>query len=133
MTKDDWLELTVLERKKYNYLVEVEDLTRQLSETLDRNDQVSARMLLAMRQDPIRLLAEVDRGSKKRRASLEEADWQRVEDLLSPDGEPRSDGERIFLEQAGKTRRLLEQVVALDRRVSLRMAGENSFYKSKEP
>ena len=43
MTKDDWLELTVLEKKKYNYLVEIEDITRQLAESLDRNDQVSAR------------------------------------------------------------------------------------------
>ena len=75
MTKDDWLELTVLERKKYNYLVEIEDLTRQLAETLDRNDQVSARMLLAMRQDPILHLEEVERTSrrgprKRRRARL---------------------------------------------------------------
>ena len=41
---------------------------------------------------------------------------------------PREDGERIFSEQAGKTRRLLEQVVELDRRTSLRMAGEQSYY-----
>ena len=54
MTRDDWLELTVLERKKYNYLTEVQDVTRQLAESLDRNDQVSTRMLIAMRQDPIR-------------------------------------------------------------------------------
>ena len=51
MTKDDWLELTVLERKKYNYLVELQDLTGQLAENLDRNDQVSVRMLVAMRQE----------------------------------------------------------------------------------
>lgn len=133
MTKDDWLELTVLERKKYNYLVEIEDLTRQLAETLDRNDQVSARMLLAMRQDPIRLLAEVDRGSKIRRSALPEEDCLRVETLLKAGEGPGNDGERVFLEQAGKTRRLLEQVVEMDRRVSLRMAGENSFYKSKKP
>ena len=49
------LELTVLERKKYNYLTEVQDVTRQLAESLDRNDQVSARMLIAMRQE-VRLI-----------------------------------------------------------------------------
>ena len=108
MTRDDWLELTVLERKKYNYLTEVQDVTRQLAESLDRNDQVSARMLIAMRQDPIRQLAEVK--------------------ALCQGEPPREDGERIFSEQAGKTRRLLEQVVELDRRTSLRMAGEKSYY-----
>ena len=127
MTKDDWLELTVLERKKYNYLVELQDLTGQLAENLDRNDQVSVRMLVAMRQDPVRLLAEVDNSEKIRLAALSEEDRRRAGELLK-EGQPRDDGERIFLEQAQKTRRLLEQVVAMDRRVSMKMAGENSFY-----
>ena len=127
MTKDDWLELTVLERKKYNYLVELQDLTGQLAENLDRNDQVSVRMLVAMRQDPVRLLAEVDNSEKLRLAALSEEDRRRAGELLK-EGQPRDDGERIFLEQAQKTRRLLEQVVAMDRRVSMKMAGENSFY-----
>ena len=127
MTKDDWLELTVLERKKYNYLVELQDLTGQLAENLDRNDQVSVRMLMAMRQDPVRLQAEVDNSGKIRLAALSEEDRRRAGELLK-EGQPRDDGERIFLEQAQKTRRLLEQVVAMDRRVSMKMAGENSFY-----
>ena len=127
MTKDDWLELTVLERKKYNYLVELQDLTGQLAENLDRNDQVSVRMLVAMRQDPVRLLAEVDNSGKIRLAALSEEDRRRAGELRK-EGQPRDDGERIFLEQAQKTRRLLEQVVAMDRRVSMKMAGENSFY-----
>ena len=127
MTKDDWLELTVLERKKYNYLVELQDLTGQLAENLDRNDHVSVRLLVAMRQDPVRLLAEVDNSGKIRLAALSEEDRCRAEELLK-EGQPRDDGERVFLEQAQKTRRLLEQVVAMDRRVSMKMAGENSFY-----
>ena len=127
MTRDDWLELTVLERKKYNYLAEVQDLTRQLAESLDRNDQVSARMLVAMRQDPIRQAVEVDRGAKTRLAALGDEAWERVQELRGG-GTPQDDGEKIFLEQAGKTHRLLEQVVDLDRRVSVRMAGEQSFY-----
>ncbi len=127
MTRDDWLELTVLERKKYNYLTEVQDVTQQLAESLDRNDQVSARMLVAMRQDPIRQLAEVDSGEKLRLSTFPEEDRDRVEALRR--GEPpREDSERIFSEQAGKTRRLLEQVVNLDRRTSMRMAGAQSFY-----
>lgn len=129
MTKDGWLELTVLEKKKYNYLVEIEDITRQLAESLDRNDQVSARMLVAMRQDPIRFLAEVDESARTRQGALPEEDREALEDLLSG-APPTGDGQRVFQEQAGKTRRLLEQVVDMDRRVSLRMAGEHSFYQT---
>ncbi|MBD5162079.1 MAG: hypothetical protein HDT14_08725 [Oscillibacter sp.] len=128
MTRDDWLELTVLERKKYNLLVEIQDATRQLAETLDRNDEVAVRMMVTMRQDPIRHLAEVDGGEKARRAALPEEDGRRVEVLLEG-GEPRDDGERVFMDQVGKTRRLLKQVMDLDRRINIRMAGDHSFYK----
>ena len=41
----------------------------------------------------------------------------------------RDADETVFLNQAGQTRRLLEQVVELDRRISLRMAGEHSYYQ----
>ena len=62
MTKGDWLDLTVLERKKYNFLSETLDLSQQMGEAMDRNDQVSLRMLVAMRQDPILGLEEVKRA-----------------------------------------------------------------------
>lgn len=128
MTRDEWLELTVLERKKYNYLTEIQDLTKQMAESLDRNDQVSTRMLVAMRQDPIRQLAEVDSGEKARVSALAPGDQERVKAIAG--GDPaRDDNERVYLEQAGKTRRLLEQVVELDRRLSTRIAREHSFYQ----
>lgn len=130
MTENAWMDLTVLERKKYNYLGEVLDLTEQMAQTLDRNDQVSVRMLLAMRQDPILHLEEVSRTGKVRQESLSSEDQERVASLLAG-AEPRGSEERMFLEQAGKTRRLLERVVELDRRISLRLAGDHSFYKNK--
>ena len=128
MTKSDWLELTVLERRKYNFLTELEDVTRQLAEAMDRNDQVSVQMLVAMRQDPLLQLEEVDRGEKHRKAALPDEDQDRIRALLQ-EQVPRYEGEDVFLDQAGKTRRLLERVVELDRRVNLRMAGDQSFYR----
>lgn len=128
MTAGEWMDLTVLERKKYNNLAEVLDLTKQLGESLDRNDQVAVRMIIAMRQDPLLHLEETQQTARDRKKSLQPEDQERVRALL--DGaEPRSNEERTFLDQSGKTRRLLERVVELDRRVSLRMAGRQSFYK----
>ena len=60
MSGNELMDLAVLERKKYNYLNEVLDLTEQIGQAADRNDQVAMRMLVAMRQDPILSLAEVD-------------------------------------------------------------------------
>ena len=58
MTGAEWMDLTVLERRKYNDLTEALDLTRQLGESMDRSDQVAVRMIIAMRQDPLLRLEE---------------------------------------------------------------------------
>jgi len=132
MNASDWLDLTVLERKKYNYLSETMDLTEQLGEALDRNDQVSVKMLLAMRQDPIRCLSELRSTVEERRQALNEEDRARVSALLA--GEPpRSGEEQAFQQQTAVVSRLLERVVELDRRISLRVAGKSSFYQTAKP
>ena len=125
---DALLDLAVLERKKFNYLNETLDLTRQLGEALDRGDQESVRMVVAMRQEPILHLEEVDRVAKERRKSLMPEERQRLEELTRG-AAAESASEKPFLEQASQARRLLERVVDLDRRISLRMAGDQSFYK----
>ena len=127
MTESELMDLTVLERKKYNYLNEVMDLSRQMGEVLDRSDEVSVQMLLAMRGEPILHLQEVDQTAKRRRESLEQSDRERLEQLLAGAG-PQSREESLFAEQAGKARRMLEQVVELDKRLSIRLAGKDSFY-----
>ena len=128
MTKSDWLDLTVLERKKYNLLSEVMDLSQQMGEAMGRNDDVSLRLLVSMRQEPILHLEEVDRVAKERRKSLMPEERQRLEELTRG-AAAESASEKTFLEQASQARRLLERVVDLDRRISLRMAGDQSFYK----
>lgn len=128
MTKGDWLDLTVLERKKYNHLSEVMDLSQQMGEALDRNDQVSLRMLLSLRQDPLLQLEELKRAVAIKLESLSPEERDRVSSLASG-ASPLEEGESAYASQAGSARRLLERVVELDRRISLRLAGENSFYK----
>ena len=130
MTESELMDLTVLERKKYNYLNEVMDLSRQMGEALDRGDEVSMQMLLALRGEPILHLQEVDRLEKSRKSGFSQEDIQRLEELCQG-AAPQLREEGLFAEQAGKTRRLLERVVDLDRRLSLRLAGEDSFYQKK--
>ena len=132
MSGNELMDLAVLERKKYNYLNEVLDLTEQIGQAADRNDQVAMRMLVAMRQDPILSLAEVDDTAKTRLEGLDREERERLEELRSGADQARNDAERTFLEQSGRTRRLLERVVELDRRLSIRLGGKNSFYSKTE-
>lgn len=129
MNASDWLDLTVLERKKYNYLSEVMDLTGQMGAALDRNDQVSLKMLISMRQEPILCLEDLDRTIRARRQELPPEDQERVAALLSG-ASPRNDGENTFAQQAGTVSRLLSRVVELDRVINLRLTGDASVYRS---
>lgn len=131
MTKSDWLDLTVLERKKYNLLSEVMDLTRQLGEALDRNDDVSLRMLISMRQEPILQLEEVKKAAALKREGLSPEELERVS-ALAAGASPREGEEGSYFEEAGRCRRLLERVLELDRRLNRRLTGENSFYTAEQ-
>lgn len=130
MTKSDWLDLSVLERKKYNLLSEVLDVSQQMGEALDRNDDVSVRMLVAMRQEPILSLEEVQQASSAKLERLSPEDQERARELREG-AIPQGADEETYQTQAGSTSRLLERVVELDRQLSRRLAGDNSFYAQK--
>ena len=130
MNASDWLDLTVLERKKYNYLKETLDLTQQIGSALDHNDQISLKMLLAMRQEPIMYLEELKQTIQARRQDLPPEDQERVQALLSG-ASPRTQEENTFVQQAATVIRLLQRVIELDRAVNLRLTGSSSIYNKK--
>lgn len=127
MTKSDWLDLTVLERQKYNHLSELMDLTRQLGEAIDRGDEVSVRILVSMRNDPLVGLEELKKATQLRTEALSREERERVEELNSG-ASPEDENEILYVNQAGSARRLWERVVELDQRLNRQMAGDDSFY-----
>ena len=127
MTKSDWLDLTVLERQKYNHLSELMDLTRQLGEAMDRGDEVSVRILVSMRNDPLVSLEELKKAVQIRTEALTEEERSRVAELNGGAG-PVDENETLYVNQAGSARRLWERLMELDQKLNRRMAGDGSFY-----
>mgnify|MGYP001025815655 CR=1 FL=1 len=127
MTKGDWLDLTVMERKKYNCLSEVMDLSRQMGEALDRNDDVSMRILVAMRQDPLLQLEELKQAIAAKMERLSPEDRERAAEL-GQGAAPQGEEETTYFNQTGSARRLLERIIQLDERLNRRMGGKDSFY-----
>ena len=80
------LDLQVLERKKYNYLNDVMDISQQLAAAMDRNDQVSVRMLVAMRHDPLLQLEEIKHNLNRRLQEFSPADQELARQLLQGEG-----------------------------------------------
>ena len=109
-------------------LMEVADLTRQILVAAERRDQVSVDMLLSMRADPVQRLTEQEAGLQRFLESLPRPDAIRAAELLK--GAPPGTPDEVQLsEQVGQYRRLLESTVEMDRRLSIRIGGERSFYK----
>lgn len=118
------------ERKKKQTLalMEVDKLTRELADAVERGDQVSMELIINMRRDPLRELQEIEEDVRRRLLELPPEDAARMDELLGG-AEPDSEAERPLAEQVGRYRRLLKSVSDMDETISVRMGGKRSFYK----
>lgn len=115
--KEQWMKLLVQLRKRYTALTETYDLTAQMGEALDRNDQTSFSMLLSMRQEPVLRLQELD-GNIRRITESDapdiEARWQA---LIAGDA-PRDADEQMVVNQMQQNKRVIDRLVPIDSRIN---------------
>ena len=112
----DLIKLIVQLKKRYSLLTEIKDLTEQMSDALNRDDEVSFQMLLSMRQEPILYMKESDGVLLSLKSELPEDIIKRWHELEN-DAEPLSQEETLFKQQMEQNRRLLERIVPFDNRI----------------
>ena len=115
-----------------NLLNELWDLTQQLGEAIDRNDQVSMQMIIAMREEPLGKLEDTDQALRDQLEALPEPEDSR--DLAAmlnggPPAEPAQRTQQMLCEQVASNKRRLKQIVDLDRILNQRLAREKSAYQ----
>lgn len=130
MQQNDWMDFLVMEKKMYSKLCEVMNLTEQLAGAVDRQDQVSVQMLVAMRQEPVEQLRQAEERMREKRAGLSSKDLDQLEQVQAGGGENGGYGQ-MMADQQATNRRLLTRVIELDRRVSLKLCGNDSCYAEK--
>ena len=128
MTGAQLLDAQVQEKRRYALLNELFDLTKQLAEAVDRSDEVTIQMLLSMREGPLAQMRQVEENLTRQRSSLSEEDGRRLEELLSGAQAQRQE-ENALSGQVGTNRRLLGQLVELDKRVNKKVTREKSVYQ----
>ena len=128
MTGAQLLDAQVQEKRRYALLSELFDLTKQLAEAVDRSDEVTIQMLLSMREGPLAQMRQVEENLTRQRSSLSEEDGRRLEELLSGAQAQRQE-ENALCGQVGTNRRLLGQLVELDKRVNKKVTREKSVYQ----
>ncbi len=115
-------------KRVYTALNEALDLTRQLADAVDRDDQVSAQMLISMRQEPTDKLAGAQQALAQQQLALALDDAKRLSALLK--GAAAETGAEVPLaDQVGANQRVLRQLVELDRVVNRKLAREKSVYQ----
>ena len=116
------------ERKCYAALTEVMELTQDLSDAVQRQDQVTVQMFLSMRQEPINQLKEYRSLQRKRCASLPEEECAALWKVLTGKGADGTGQLQDLEKVVGQNQSLLERIQQADRQVSVRLGGKKSFY-----
>ena len=136
MTEKTVMDALVQMKRTGNLLNELEDLTQQMGQSIDRNDQVSLQMLIAMREEPLGKLQAADQALRDQLELLtDKLEAAQLASMLNG-GFPADPGERtqqMLCEQVASNNRRLKQIIVLDRQLSQRLGGENSAYSRGTP
>ena len=132
MTEKTVMDALVQMKRTGNLLNELEDLTHQIGQSIDRNDQVSLQMLIAMREEPLGRLQEADRAIRDQLELLtDKLEAAQLASMLEG-GPPADPGVRVqqqLCEQVAANNRHLKRIIELDQRLNERLARENSVYR----
>lgn len=128
MDESTLLDAQVQTKRIYSLLNEVMELSRQMAEAVDRDDQVAIQMLVSMREEPVRKLRQARQALEEQRDALEPETARRLSRLLNGEA-AETEAEAPLAAQVGTNRRLLEQLLDLDRVLNRKLTREESIYK----
>lgn len=122
--------LLMQQKKKYIQLSEVLNITMQMADAVERDDHVSMSMLIAMRQEPLLIIDEIQQMVGERLESLPADMVTHLRRLLSGRGDEKPAPEEVALdEQCQMNFRLLSRIVTIDKRLNQKVGKEQSYYR----
>lgn len=129
-TELDLTKIMVLLQRRFSAVSEIEKLTGELTEAFERNDDVSAALLLQMRADEMEkadmCLDEIWQFAEDDRKGGEKLRTLMLSDPLVTEGENFE--EKKIYEIRQKIRVTAEHLRAMDERLNRSVAREKSFY-----
>lgn len=119
-------------QKKYTIAIEIYRLTEEIGELLSRDDRVSSQLVLGMRQDEMYNADKCSSALGLLEEALEQSERQRLHLLLeSEEGAKQAETweEKKIIEIQNNINLTLKKTVELDKRINIKIAGKDSFYK----
>lgn len=112
--------------KKYTGFVEIYRLTKELDDLLKNNDRDSVNMVMKMRGEEMDKISVIDEDIN-RACSLISAQYREYINNYNDFDSFPEELERI-INIKKRNRRVLEKIIEIDKRISVRLAGNKSFY-----
>lgn len=123
------MEILVLLKRIGALFVEVDDLSRQMADATNRQDEVSMQMILAMRSEPIERLTIADAALREHIASLGEEGLQIRKLLAGEVTAAHDETEKMVAEQAASNIRMHKKILEMDKVLNLKIAKDKSIYQ----
>lgn len=118
-------------QKKYNCIGEIERITREMGDSLSRNDRESVQMLLVMRQEEMDKADVYTRNINNLIIALGPGESLRISNWIkgNTDAPPDTTAASMLMEKAKNIHLALKRTIELDRHINIRLAGKNSYYQ----
>lgn len=125
--------ITLNLQKKYNKVNELQDITKQMADTLQRNDLYSFQLLMKMRTELMLEIDNLDYAQEDMLECLPENEKKLARSAFSIEAEEQQFS-TLDLQRMNdiykKIKRSLQNTVQYDKAISLKVAGKNSFYEN---
>ena len=131
MNEKTVMDALVQMKRTGNLLNELWDLTQQLGQSIDRNDQVTTQMIVNMREDPLGKLQDADQALRDQIETMtDQTSAAQLASMLNGGlpAQEDSKAQQQLCSQVGANQRRLKQVMDLDRVLNQRMARDKSVY-----
>ncbi len=127
-----YMGITLNLQKQYNKVNELQELTKQMTECLQRNDMFSFRMLVRMRGKVMIELGSLDITQEEMLKTLTKDEETRARKALTLEVDA-TQLENIDLRRMNEIysniKRNLKNTIYYDKAISLKIGGDSSFYK----
>lgn len=130
-----WMEIILNLQKKYNKANELQDVTKQMADCLQRNDLYAFELYLEMRTEIMLELDNLQYIQEELIRKLSEKEEALVKSVLTLDVEAsllENQDFRRMNEIYCKIKRSVESTIQFDKAISLKIGGNDSFYRNKE-
>lgn len=132
MEDDMLMEMLKEMQKKYQCFTEIERITKDIGDALARNDRTLVQILLGMRQEEIDQAEMSERNIHILLSFIPTDEANQVINWIkgSQENMPENPMIKKLVEKGNSIQMLLKRTIELDRHISTRLAGKDSFYQT---